>query len=37
MTTGVDPHQFKRMTITIEQPGSGQSSGRTILAGQSQF
>jgi hypothetical protein len=35
MTTGVDPHQFRRMKITAEQPGSGQLHGPTVLVGQS--
>ena len=34
MTTGVDPHQFRRMKITAEQPGSGQLHGTTVLVGQ---
>jgi hypothetical protein len=36
MTTGVDPHQFGRMKITVEQPGSGASAGMTtVLVGRS--
>ena len=35
MTTGVDPHQFRRMKITAEQPGSGQLHGPTVLVGRS--
>jgi hypothetical protein len=36
MTTGVDPHQFRRMKITAEQPGSGQLAGTTVLVGQAE-
>ena len=28
MTTGVDPRVFRRMKITVEQPGSGRLLGR---------
>jgi Anti-sigma-K factor rskA/Putative zinc-finger len=35
MTTGVDPHHFRRMKITVEQPGSGRLLGPTVLVGQS--
>ena len=35
MTTGVDPHQFRRMKITAEQPGSGRLAGATVLVGRS--
>jgi anti-sigma factor RsiW len=35
MTTGVDPHVFRRMKITVEQPGSGQLLGPTVLVGRS--
>ena len=33
MTTGVDPHQFRRMKITAQQPGSGRLVGTTVLVG----
>jgi len=35
MTTGVDPRVFRRMKITVEQPGSGRLLGPTVLVGQS--
>lgn len=36
MTTGVDPRVFRRMKITVEQPGSGTSAGTTtVLVGRS--
>ena len=35
MTTGVDPHKFRRMKITAQQPGSGRLAGTTVLVGRS--
>jgi Anti-sigma-K factor rskA len=35
MTTGVDPHQFRTMVITVESPGTGASTGAVLLTGQS--
>ena len=34
MTTGVDPHQFPTMEITVERPGNGASSETVLLIGQ---
>jgi hypothetical protein len=34
MTTGVDPHQFPTMEITVEQTGNGASSQTVLLIGQ---
>jgi hypothetical protein len=34
MTTGVDPHQFPTMEITVESPGTGALQGAVLLIGQ---
>jgi hypothetical protein len=34
MTTGVDPHQFPTMEITVERTGNGTSSETVLLSGQ---
>ena len=35
MTTGVDPHMFPTMVITVESPGNGAMHGRVLLTSQS--